>query len=466
MTRVQRREIKKVKFDGPVGRLLGLVTSDQLLSINSDMWQHWRTMLTKGRQGEPDGYKARCVLCDGMVYIAEVSSRDESALGGKLVAPYFKHFGGEGIDCPWYTGEPLNPDDVRRLQYGGAQESELHKELCRTIYDFISADSRCIKSLCDEYLPANAIGQRRRPDVYAELTGSKPVAFELQLSNTNQPEIVERTAFYNQEGIGLVWVFHGVDPNKELMSASLNDVVNNQRNNAFVLDLDARLASLAQQTLMLKCYLRNGLGFEPGQLVRIDKLLIPKKGCMYYEDRLAAPLLQRMATYREKWEMVLEGTKYPDPIGSIAEGVNGLRKELPGLDFRYEGSILIKFISTVLAIIADAKGSYKQFASNQKNVKAMINTYLNLTSTTGLVNYALLLERLIQSTANREMLNGTVGEHIARAKVSYGQPPNHFAALKLDSDTGKLLSRLVPEVFQNNEKAMLIDFDLLPAWAR
>ena len=397
-----------------------------------------------------------------MVYIAKIGTRDKS----ELSAPCFKHFGGEGKDCPWHTGEPLSPDDWRRLQYGGAQESDLHKELCQTMYDLIRADTRCTKAMCDEYLPANTTGQRRKPDTYAELTGLRPMALELQLSNTNQPEIVERTAFYNQEGMGLVWVFHGVEPDKETLSSSLNDVVNNQRNNAFVLDLDARLASLAEQTLVLKCYLRNDIGFEAGQLVRVDQLVVPKRGCMYLEDRLAAPLLRKMSEFRETWEVALEGTHSPDPSGKAAEGLKALRKELPGLDFKYDGVILLKLISTVLAIVADAKGGYKQIACNLKNVKAMINTYLNVSNSTGLASYATLLEKLIQSTANKGILAESVGEHIARAKKSYGQPPNYFADLRLESDAGKLLCKLVPEVFQLDERALLLDYDMLPGWAK
>ena len=396
----QRREIKKVRFDG----IVGYVTADQLLSVKVDMWHHWRTMLTMGWQDKSKGYKARCVLCDGRVYIAQVSSRDESQPIGRRVAPCFKHFGGQGTNCPWHTGEPLNPDEVRRLQYGGNQESDLHKNLCRTIFELISADTRCTKSLCDEYLPTNAVGQRRKPDAYAELAGLKPMAFELQLSNTNQPEIVERTTFYNQEGIGLIWIFHGVQPDKEKLPASLNDVVYNQRNNAFVLDFEARMASLEQQTLVLKCYRKTDTGLDTGQLIRVDQLIIPEKGCMYFEDRLAATLLRDMAKYRTKWESALEGLDAPELTDRVRAGLRHLAKELPGLDFHSDGTVLIKFIASVLTIIADAKGTPKKYASRQPNVTAMLNTYLNASRTTGLVRYAVLLEKLIQSTSNKVLL--------------------------------------------------------------
>jgi hypothetical protein len=461
MTRHLKREIKLVKFAGEIG----YVTSDELLAARK-LWQHWRAELTRGRQNEGEGYKATCALCEGRVYISVASSGDELMPTGRRVDPYFKHYDGEGTDCKWYTGETLSDDDRRRLQYGGRQESNLHEYLCETIYKFVSSDTRCIKSLWNKYLPKNEQGKDRRPDVYVELAGLKPIAIELQLSNTFQTEIVARTTFYNQGRIGLIWIFHGVQPDKETLPTSLNDVAHQQRNNAFVLDYEARIASHEQQTLVVKCYLKTETGYDAGRLVRVDQLIIPKKGCMYLEDRLAEPMLREMAAYRTMWEAAIEGTIYPDLTEKVAACLNSLRKELPGLDFRYESSILIKFISTVLAIVADAKGAYKKFASRQKNVTGMVNTYLNLTSTSGLVSYAILLEKLIQSAANRALLSGTVGEHIERAKKVFGHPPNYFVGLQMESDAGKLLTKLVPEIFHKNERAMLMDFDLLPSWAR
>ena len=226
--RRQQRTIEQVRFDGAIG----LVTAQELLSARESLWRHWRDMLTQGNQRGGQGYKAKCHLCEGRVYIRVVkSSRGE--------APAFWHFKGEGIACPWHTGEPLNPEHVRKLQYGGEQESLIHRELCKDIHGFVSADARCTESTCNQRVKADENDKWKVPDVYAKLDGYGRVAIELQLSNTFQTEIAARTSFYNAQGIGLLWVFHRRYPDLEALPTSLKDVVHKQRGNAFLMDYES-----------------------------------------------------------------------------------------------------------------------------------------------------------------------------------------------------------------------------------
>lgn len=440
-----QRIVRQVRFAGIVGH----VTADQLLAADEKYWRQWRNKLTDGRRGDPKGYVARCILCEGRVYIYLPNG-----------VPAFRHFAGEGLTCPWHTGENLTPDHIRKLQYHGQQESPVHRQLCKDIFGFISADSRARDSRCNEQVSAEVEREWRRPDVYADLEGFGRVAIELQLSNTFQTEISDRTIFYNREGIGLLWVFHNCHPNKESLPESLNDVMHKQRGNAFVVDYESRLASHEKQTLVLKCYLRTDTGYEPGRLVRLDQLTIPAIGCMYLEDRLITPMLSALAEFRGQWESTLEGLESPEITGDI---LRSLRKEIPG--FRGSEQTL-KFISTVLSIIAHAKGAPKQYASRQPNVTAMLNTYLDPKKATGLAPYAAMLESLIVATASKPLLAGSVGEHIKRAKESYGKGPHSHFGLSMESPEGRLLTKLVPEVFDVKPRAMLMDFESLPAWAQ
>ena len=197
MRRLKQRTIERAHFDGP----LGIVSAKELLEIPESVWRHWKDMLTGGRHSTTAGYVARCALCQGRVYIYLCKG-----------FPAFAHFKGEGEACAWHTGTALTPDDVRKIQYAGEQESKLHRDLCDAVHDHLSADSRYSNLTCNQRL--NAVGGERWriPDVSATRDGSVRLAIELQLSNTFQTEISVRTIVYNGQDIGLLWVFHGRRP--------------------------------------------------------------------------------------------------------------------------------------------------------------------------------------------------------------------------------------------------------------
>lgn len=434
----RQRTIRKVRFDGPIG----FVTADELLGAPERLWRHWKDMLTQGKQDAAKGYHAKCVICEGLVYIYLPDG-----------FPAFSHFKGEGETCPWHTGTPLSPDDVRRLQYGGEQESDLHHDLCEAIFGFVTADSRCTDPTCNQRVKATEGERWKVPDVSATIADFGKVAIELQLSNTFQTEISARTTFYNGQGLGLLWVFHGRRPDFETLPESLSGVVHKQRGNAFVLDADSRAASEEQRTLVLKCYLQTDVGFDGGRLVRLDQLTVPAIGCMYFEDRLIPPMLAEMAACRGRWESIMKDEESPYDLFTSSE-----LKRVQGIDRSIAASERdLKFISAVLSIVAAAKGAQKQYASRQPNLTAMLNTYLNPKIESGLAKYAELLEMLIRSTACHKLLKGTVGEHIKRAKEKAGY--------RLDCDKGRLIAELVPEVFDMKRRTMLLDFGALPTWA-
>jgi hypothetical protein len=422
-----------------------------LLAVDDTYWLEWRQKLTDGWRGDPDGYVGRCGLCDGRVYIYLPNGR-----------PAFRHFEGQGDTCAWHTGRTLTEDEQRKLQYGGEQESELHKQLCKDLHGFVSADSRCTESTCNQKFSAQDGERWKRPDVSATIEGFGKVAIELQLSKTFQTEISDRQLFYNGEKTGLLWVFYGELFEWNDIAATFKDVIHRQRGNAFVLDLDARTESEKQKTLVLKCYLRNDVSFETERLVRLDELTIPAKGCMYLEDRITPQVLRDCETERAIWEELLKDRDSPYAPFTSAE----LSKLNPPSDKPWKAEQDLKFIATVLSVVAAAKGEPKQYACKVRNITEMLNTYLDPNKGNALAGHAGLLESLLASTSCKHQLRDSVWKLVQRAKDSYGKPPNHHHGLTVDSAEGQLLANLVPEVFDGAKRALLLSLGSLPAWAQ
>lgn len=442
-----QRRIESAYIKGHVG----LITAEHLLAVADTYWLEWRQKLTDGWRGDPEGYVGHCGYCSGRVYIYLPNGR-----------PAFSHFEGQGNGCPWHHKRNLTEDEQRKLQYHGNQASQLHEQLCADLHRFVSADPRCIDSKCNQRLNAAEGDKYKIPDVSASIEGFGKVAMELQLSKTFQTEISDRQLFYNGERTGLLWVFYGELFEWSNLAVTFKDVIHRQRGNAFVLDLEARKASEEQRTLVLKCYLRNDAGFEAGRLVRLDELTIPAKGCMYLEDRITPQVLRDCEQERLKWEEMLKDRNSPYAPFTHAE--------LKELDLRDAESWKveqgIKFVATVLSIVAAAKGQPKQYACQVPNIKAMLNTYLDPNKGYALACHARLLESLLAGTACKGLLKDTVGKLIERAKASYGKPPNHHQGLSVDSTEGKLLKRLVPEVFDGEKRALLLSLGTLPTWAQ
>jgi Family of unknown function (DUF6035) len=295
------RSLRLVTFDGAIGE----VGIEELLVLPPSKWQHWRQKLTEGREGLAGGYRAICAKCGGSVYIRAVKS-------GNLKHPAFWHYPDGDPYCEWHAGKTINPNDLRRDQYLGQQESSRHKILCDDLRNFLAADIRATDLRCNQKLSSeNDPNKWKKPDVYVNFLGVGKVTLELQLSNTFIVEVTMRTAFYNQEGIGLLWIFHRLNPHKDQIPMNFRDVIQTQRGNAFVIDHESRTASVEAKTLILKCFLLEGDVFDAGQLVRLDQITIPAIGGMYFEDRILLPLLRNLSGYRNKWEMTLRDWKSP-----------------------------------------------------------------------------------------------------------------------------------------------------------
>lgn len=340
--------------------------------------------------------------------------------------------------------------------------------LCEQIDTLAKADARYVRSTVAQYLPPTDSDYGRYPDVYIEWQGLAPFAVEIQLSNTFQTEISGRCLHYEREGVNLIWVLYGIDPARDDIPQSFRDVIRRHRGNAFVIDHEAIQASREQQTVVVKCYLKGRDDtFDAVTLVRIDALKFPQSGLPYYEDRITSNLKAEIDERRGPWFRALEPysnnwdwTIVRDP--AIRQALTSLyaRFEQPSSLCGDEGeeTAVIRLIAVVFTVVSAANGRFRNYATRHDNIRAMLNTLLN--GVEDVQRYALLLEHLLVNCNQHALLQGTVGQHLERAKkVTEGN-------LCLEGEPEwKVLAYLVPEIFDRITRAELIYLDALAAWA-
>lgn len=136
MSNQPRRIIEEVIFEA-----LGPLSARDLLAMPRDGWESLRAGITDHRNGK-DGLVARCVACQGQIYITTSRGR-----------PLFADYQGSDPRCPWYSGKNMHPNDARAAPYRGQQESEMHRSMCVLIAELAELDERCEETKVDEYLP-------------------------------------------------------------------------------------------------------------------------------------------------------------------------------------------------------------------------------------------------------------------------------------------------------------------------
>lgn len=430
MSREPRRIIEEVIFEK-----LGPLSARDLLAMPRDGWESLRAGITDHRNGQ-DGLTARCVACQGPVYITTSHSR-----------PLFAHYQGSDPRCPWYTGKNMHPNDARAAQYRGQQESEMHRSMCELIAELAALDERCESTKVDEYLPPTEGEHGRYPDVLVEWRGFGRFAVEYQMSHTFQTEVSQRCIHYDREGIPLLWVLSSFDPDR--VPQAVSDVVHRHRGNAFVLDQEAVNASREAGTLVLTCYLSNGEGYDAPVLSRFDALTFPESRRPFLEDRLAGPLLEQIKQRRQPYFRALRA--WDDRMGELP---------LDDLEPFADRARVDRLVAAAFSIVAEAAGKPENFASEHPNIRAMLNTYQNSGS---LAPYARLLTTLIENTSQQTLLTGKVGEHLRRSIT--GHRLGHIEQVNEASPEWLLLRNLLPEALDPFVRQRLLDAGALPAWA-
>ena len=250
--------------------------------------------------------------------------------------------------------------------------------MCEQVGQLVALDSRYLRHTVAEYLPPSENEYGRFPDIYIEWEDYGPFAVEFQLSRTFQTEISARCKHYEREGIPLIWILFGIEAAVDLPQ-SFVDVIRRHRGNAFVLDQAAVAASFEQNTLVLSCYLRNATGgLDPPILVRLDSLTVPRSKLPYHQDRIVKLHIDQIDELRRPWFAALKQWK------DRYQPLHGLNRPL---------SLLI---AAAFSIVSTANGKAVNYASEQNNISAMLNTYLH---NGDFSSYTNILTELIMHTA-------------------------------------------------------------------
>lgn len=453
-----KRIIEAAVFDGEIGP----VTARELVSMPAAEWGILRDRITDHRHGRPAGLLCRCAMCGDPVF---VRARKKNG----TPYPLFSHFQGGGLHCPWRQDANKNPEHLRQEQYHGQQESQAHRLLCEQIATLAALDNRYISSAVNAYRPPTASDHGRFPDVAIKWRDFPECVFEVQLSRTFQTEISARCTHYEREDAALIWVLFGFDPQHYELSQSFSDVIRRHRGNAFIIDRESVAASNQQKTIILRCYLQNSAGgFDKPRLARLDELTFPPDSLPFLEDRISKDLLDRINEIRRPcfaYLRTIEGVSHgvekdsPERQRLVAD----LRDITHRLSIReendcYQEESVLRLIACVFSIVSEANGKPKIYGTRQKNIKGMLNAWLN--SRKDIQRYAIIIEKLLQLTSLYSLLAGTVGDHLARAKdamdgklVLEGEPEWH------------IMAHLVPEIFSPRIREQLRYLSMLPAWA-
>lgn len=167
---------------------------------------------------------------------------------------FFKHIKDPVfVQCSKKTDSHLSKEEILKRKFAFKSESNEHLRLKQKVGEIVKQFIDC-DVIIDKQFIHDRFGdtERRKPDIFFRLDG-KEVTIEFQVNNTFHTVIQEREAFYERNGISLIWVFGEFDP-KTFQSITIKDIFIPNGNNAFVFDNEAEQASYDNKTLCLKVF--------------------------------------------------------------------------------------------------------------------------------------------------------------------------------------------------------------------
>lgn len=457
MAKSPQRRIEYALIDG-----IGPVSVQELMGWPEVRWGLLRQAITDAWRGKPKRHIARCLMCSDGVFVQARAFRN-------LRLPLFAHFKGATAQCPWFSGDPQHPNAVRAGQYEGRQESVAHRLLCNQIATLAEADPNCSSVEIGRYLPPTENSHGRYPDVLVTFRSGRRIAFEVQLSNTFQTEISDRCLHYEREGVPLIWVLLGAELRGGELPQSFRDLILRHRGNAFALDQKAVEASIKRRRLHLSCFYRDPDGkFDDGRLVSVEDLTFPETGCPYFEDKITPDLLSHGENMRRPWKLALRSRSdafdHADLNDKAFISANeGLCQKIPDLlhwqNTTIQGRWLFcHFMAVLFSMLSAAAGQFRNYATRQDNVQAMLNSKL---SNNDIIPFAQIIHSVIYRTALSHVVDGSVGAHLCRA-LSKGE--GNF--ILEQEGVWDAVHSLLPEIFDPALRLQLQTLGTLPDWAK
>jgi len=219
-----------------------VISADDLLGMNPDRYQEVRRAGARAKKWQQSNFA--CDECGHYVYAPRRPTR----------VPFWQHHVGAPKSCPWWGGNPSSIDAVSARQFGGAQESALHRKIKTQVGQLLEADKRTESGSVkvDEYLVKD--DGKRKPDVRANYDG-KDIAFEIQLATTQLPIIMKREEFYEENNYRLLWLTWRFDPvPQNKMRTSFEDIFYSHNKSIFSLDSETLSLSLEKNEFVLRAY--------------------------------------------------------------------------------------------------------------------------------------------------------------------------------------------------------------------
>jgi Family of unknown function (DUF6035) len=397
---------------------MGVITSDELLKLDSDSYQEIRRTVTRARNEGTSAFV--CDECGFPIY----APREPTT---KL--PFWRHHKGAPKICPWWTGDPGSTDDISASQFKGAQESPLHHRLKNTVAELLRLDqlTETDSVVIDEYVAFGA--ERRRPDVRAVYDG-RPIAIEIQLATTQIPIIVAREDFYNKEGRHLIWLTWNFAPvERAHLLTAFEDIFYSHNKNLFSLDDGVIAASRAANKFLIRAFWEHGSGWG-SKVTDLQELQWPESGLPF----AIAPPPPWHLQFRQSWldATSTTGTHWLARREHLAE--LAIRLNIDGLDVAaLEEADFESLLNVVLSFVAG-----RPIGSAQSNLIEVINTFLSVTRR---ARYARILRKVILVTVGDDILQRkSVAEKFVTADDKEQDGPNSFM--------GKAALLLFPELFQ------------------
>lgn len=194
-------------------------------------------------------YRYVCYFCKQPV---KIRGKRESK-----VIMHFAHLR-DSNECIIKTGNKLTKEEIQRIKYNGAKESELHYKLKMQLANSLIQNNKNKGDVKDVFIEKVIKDQAiskvwRKPDVSA-IFRDKRVVFELQLSTTFLSVINSRQEFYKENKTHILWVFSSFDTDDEKRKFTQSDIFYNNNFNGFEFDKEAIDLSKNENDLVLKCY--------------------------------------------------------------------------------------------------------------------------------------------------------------------------------------------------------------------
>jgi competence CoiA-like predicted nuclease len=161
-------------------------------------------------------------------------------------------------ECPIKTGNKFTKEEILRIKYNGAKESDLHFELKNLIANCLEKNKEAKEGIenveIEKVYKHKAIPKIwKKPDI-SSVYNSKNIVFELQLSTTFLSVINSRQEFYKQNRTFILWIFSSFETDDEKRKFTQSDIFFNNNFNGFEFNKEAIELSAKGDDLVLKCH--------------------------------------------------------------------------------------------------------------------------------------------------------------------------------------------------------------------